>query len=183
MRFLATDLPVWLDRALWATWGALLATVLQGRKRRLVRTTLESGATVDHIAIQDIKGKHIRDYARAGKSGINPDAVDDDGEIDVRALVTGTDLGEVQESKHDALWAICITAWSYDFPVPKFDRGSGETAGAEVLEEIPGDDYQEIDLLLQPFAKKLTARARPKEATTGGSSRSSRAKASGSRPG
>lgn len=150
-------------------------------KRRTVRTTLESGAWVEHIPLQGIKGKHIRDYARAGKSGISEDAVDDDGQVDVRALVTGVDLGEVQESKHDALWAIVITGWSYEFPVPKFERGSGETAGAEVLEEIPGDDYQEIDLLLQPFAKKLTARVSPKGAITSSSNGSSKARANASR--
>jgi hypothetical protein len=147
-----------------------------------VRTTLESGAWIEHVPIQELKGRHIRDYARAGKSGISPDVVDDDGEVDVRALVTGTDLGEVQESKHDALWAIVITAWSWEsLPVPKFDRGSGETSGAEVLDEIPADDYAEIDLLLQPFAKKLTARARPKEAISSASNGSSRARAGASR--
>jgi hypothetical protein len=148
-----------------------------------LRTKLESGAWVEHVPIQDIKGKHIRDYARAGRTHIDGSAVDDDGEVDVRALVTGTDLGEVQEGKHDALWAIIITGWSYEFPVPKFDRGSGETAGAEVLEEIPGDDYQEIDLLMVPFGKKLTAKPRPKGATTSASNGSSRARASASHRG
>lgn len=148
-----------------------------------MRTTLESGAWIEHVPVQDVKGRHIRDYARAGKGRVNPDAVDDDGQVDAKALVTSMDLGEAQEEKHDALWAIVITGWSYEFPVPKFDRGSGETTGAEVLDELPGDDYQEIDLLLQPFAKKLTARPRPKEATTSGSGSSSPARARSSRRG
>jgi hypothetical protein len=148
-----------------------------------MRTTLESGAWVEHVPIQDIKGKHIRDYARAGKGRINPDAVDDDGQVDARALVAGMDLGEAQEEKHDALWAIILTAWSYEFPVPKFDRGSGETAGAEVLDEIPCDDYQEIDEILAPFAKKLGSRPNRGGATTSASNGSSKAAARSSRRG
>ena len=167
-----------LDALLWL---ALLRAVL--KRGRRVRTTLESGAWVEHVPIQDIKGKHIRDYARAGKGRIDPAAVDDDGQVDARALVAGLDLGEAQQDKHDALWAIVLVSWSYEFPVPKFDRGSGETAGAEVLDEIPGDDYQEIDALLVPFAKKLTAAPRPKEVTTSASNGSSKARAGNSRRG
>lgn len=150
-----------------------------------MRTPLESGAWVEHVPIQDIKGKHIRDYARAGAlSSIDGDVVDDDGNVDVRAIVEGTDLGERQEVKHDALWAIVISGWSYEsLPVPKYDRGAGAATGTEVLEEIPGDDYAEIERLLEPFAKKLAARPNPKGATTSGSSGSSRAKAGGSRRG
>lgn len=149
-----------------------------------MRTTLESGAWIEHVPIQDLKGRHIRDYARAGKNAISGDAVDDEGNIDVRVIVTSTDLGEQQEVKHDALWAIIITGWSYEgLPVPKFDRGSGQADGAEALEEIPAGDYAEIDALLEPFAKKLTAAPRPKEATTSASNGSSPAKARSSRQG
>ncbi len=165
---------------------ALLVTALWlvTRKRRTVRTTLESGAWVEHVPIQDLKGKHIRDYARAGKSNIDGSAVDDEGTIDVRAIVTSTDIGEQQEVKHDALWAICITGWSYEgIQVPRFDRGEGRPIGAEVLEEIPAADYAEIDELLEPFAVKLTAKPRPKGVTTSASNGSSPARASGSRRG
>lgn len=145
-----------------------------------MRTTLESGAWIEHVPIQDLKGKQIRDYARAGKSHIGRDAISDEGDVDVRTIVEQTDLGKKQEDRHDALLAIVITAWSYDFAVPVFDRGSGETSGAEVLDEIPGDDYREIDEFLEPFEKKLTAKPNPKAreaATTTGSNGSSRASA------
>lgn len=148
-----------------------------------MRTTLESGAWIEHVPIQDIKGKHIRAMQRAGKSRLSRDVVDDEGEVDVGAVVESMDLGEMQETKHDALWALIIESWSYDFPVPQLDRAAGIVTGAEVLDEIPGEDYQEIDLLLQPFEKKLVAKPRPKEATTSGSNGSSRAKANGSRRG
>ena len=153
--------------------GTALILAMRGRPK--VRSTLESGAWIDHTPIQDLKGKHIRDYARSGKNRISRDAVDDDGNVDVGTIVEQMDLGETQENKHDALWAIVITAWSYDFPVPAFDRGSGLTSGVEALEEIPGDDYTEIDKLLAPFGKKLTAKPSPKGATTTASSTSSRA--------
>jgi len=148
-----------------------------------MRTTLESGAWIEHIPIQDIKGKHIRDYARAGKPGIGAEMVDDEGQLNTRALIEGMDLGRWQEQKHDALWAIVISAWSYEFPVPVFDRGSGETSGAEVLEEIPGDDYREIDVLLRKFASKLADKPNPKEVTTSASNGLSPARAGGSRRG
>jgi hypothetical protein len=147
-----------------------------------MRTTLESGAWVEHVPIQDLKGRHIRDYARAGKSHIDGSAVDDEGTIDVRAIVTSTDIAEQQETKHDALWAICITGWSFDgLQVPKFDRGEGKAIGAEVLDEIPAADYAQIDELLEPFAAKLSAKPRPKVTTTSASNGSSPAKASASR--
>lgn len=145
-----------------------------------MRTTLESGAWIEHIPVQDLKGKQIRDYARAAKSHIGRDAVDEEGNVDVRTIVEQTDLGEKQQARHDALLAIVISAWSYDLKVPVFDRGSGETSGAEVLDEIPGDDYREIDEFLEPFEKKLTAKPNPKAreaATTTGSNGVSRASA------
>lgn len=148
-----------------------------------MRTTLESGAWIEHVPVQDLKGKHIRDYARAGKNRITRDAVDDDGQVDVGTVVEQMDLGEQQEHKHDALWAIVLTAWSWDFPVPVFDRGSGSTSGTEVLDEIPADDYGEIDEVLKLHVKKLTAKPSPKGATTSASNGSSRAKGSGSRRG
>jgi hypothetical protein len=150
-----------------------------------MRTTLESGsgAWIEHVPFQDLKGKHIRLYARAGKNRISGDAVSDDGDVDVRKIVTEQDLGETQEIKHDALWAIVITAWSYDFPVPVFERGTGAVSGSGVLDEIPADDYEAIDELLKPYAKKLAAKPNPKGATTSGSNGSSRARASGSHRG
>jgi len=148
------------------------------------RTTLESGAWIEHVPVQDLKGRHIRDYARAGKSNIDGSAVDDEGTIDVRAIVTSTDIAEQQETKHDALWAICITGWSYDgIPVPVFDRGEGKALGAAVLDDIPAADYAEIDELLEPFAKKLTARPSPKGTITTASNGSSRGKAGSSHRG
>lgn len=166
-----------------AVQAAALVLTLSLRKEIPVRTTLESGAWIEHVPIQDLKGKHIRDYARAGKSHIDGSAVDDEGTIDVRAIVTGTDIGEQQQVKHDALWAIVITGWSYPLEVPKYDRGQGQALGAEVLEEIPADDYAQIDELLEPFAKKLAGRPNQNGATTPSSSASSKAKASGSHRG
>ena len=145
-----------------------------------MRTTLESGAWIEHIPVQDVKGKQIRDYARAGKPQFSPDTIDDDGEVDKRALVGGMNLSEMREQRHDALWAIVISAWSYDVPVPVFDRGAGLTSGTEALEEIPGADYLEIDEFLKPFDKKLTAKPNPKGEISSASNGSSRARAGAS---
>lgn len=146
-----------------------------------MRTTLESGAWIEHVPVQDLKGKHIRDYARVAKMRMTRDDVDDDGEVDVGGLVERMDLADMDEARHDALWAMLITAWSFGFPVPQFDRASGTVAGAEVLDEIGADDYEEIDRVLDPHAKKLRRKPSPKKGTTGSSSRSSKASPNGSR--
>lgn len=146
-----------------------------------MRSDLPSGGHVEYVPIQDLKGKHIRDYQRVAKMRMSRDDVDDDGEVDVGGLVERMDLAEMDEARHDALWAMLIESWSFDFPVPKFDRASGTVSGAEVLEGIDADDYAEIDTILDPHAKKLRRRPNRKGATTSGSNGSSRAKASGSR--
>jgi len=148
-----------------------------------LRTTLESGAWIEHVPVQDLKGKHIRDYARVAKMRMTRNDVDDEGEVDVGGLVERMDLAEMDEARHDALWAMLITAWSYEFPVPVFDRGSGTVAGAGVLEEISAEDYAQIDEILDPHAKKLRRRPNPKSSTTSASNGSSPARASGSRRG
>jgi hypothetical protein len=146
-----------------------------------MRTTLESGAWIEHVPIQGLTARHYRDWQRLGMN-ISEDAIGDDGEVDVRALVAGMDIGLQNLDKISALFGILISAWSYEnLPVPAFDRPSGETSNAESIEDIPGDDYREIFLLLQPFREKLDIKASPKEATTSTSSGSSKVRANGSR--
>jgi hypothetical protein len=161
---------------------AVTALYLQMR-RRTMQTTLKSGAWIQHVPVQDLKGKHIRDYARVAKMRMSRDDVDDDGEVDVGGLVERMDLAEMDEARHDALWAMLISAWSFDFPVPKFDRASGTVTGAEVLEDISAEDYAEIDEALDPHAKKLRRKPNPKKATTSASSGSSKASRNGSHRG
>ncbi len=161
---------------------AVTALYLQMR-RRTMRTTLESGAWIEHVPVQDLKGKHIRDYSRVAKMRMSRDDVDDDGEVDVGGLVERMDLAEMDEARHDALWAMLITAWSFPFPVPQFDRASGTVSGAEVLEDISADDYEEIDATLDPHAKKLRRRPNRGGATTSASNGSSKASRNGSHRG
>lgn len=146
-----------------------------------MKTTLASGAWVEHLPIQDVKGKHIRAYRRAVSLRVPGSAVDDDGDIDRRALVTSMDLAERREARGDAVTAIIITAWSWDVPVPELD--GYQVVNADSLGELDADDLIEVERLLEPFAAKLDDRPDPKEATTSASNGSSRARASGSRRG
>jgi hypothetical protein len=145
-----------------------------------VRTTLESGAWIEHVPVQDLKGKHIRAIARVAKMRMSRDDVDDEGEVDVGGLVERMDLADMDEARHDALWALLIEKWSWDFPVPVLD--SGIVSGGEVLAEIGADDYAEIDEVLDPHSKKLRRKPNPKKATTSSSNGSSRGRRSGSHP-
>lgn len=139
-----------------------------------MRTTLESGAWVEHTPIQDLKGAHSRVLDKAAKMQIAREAVDDDGNVDVPTLIAALDVADFSEKKHDALWALLISAWSFDFPLPQIDKASGIVTGADVLGEIPIDDYREIDILFEPYSKKLNRKADPKGSTTSASNGSSR---------
>lgn len=144
-----------------------------------MRTTLESGAWIEHVPIQDVKGKHIRAYRRALSLHVPGEAVDDDGDIDRRALVTSMDLAERREAKGDAVAAVILTAWSFDVPVPALDGYS--VVNGDSLGELPADDLIELEHLLEPFAAKLDDKPSPKGATTSASNGSSRARAASSR--
>jgi len=148
-----------------------------------MRTELASGAWIEHVPIQDLRGRHRRDYERAGKPRVAPGSVDASGDIDIGVLLAGMDVTSYGLAKKDALWAIIIGGWSYDAPVPVFDRGSGEVTGTDALDDIPIDDYDEIEQLLAPFEAKLNRRPDPKSSTSSGSNGSSPARAGGSRRG
>lgn len=153
------------------------------RKRSTVRTELDEGKWVEHLPVAELKGKHVRGYRRSSAMQIGEDVVDDDGDVDVRALVTGMDLGDVAESKSDAVIAICVTAWSFGVPPPVIELSSGQVTGAEVLDELDADDLIAVEQLLAPHGKKLATRPDPKKSTTSGSSGSSRGRASAGRRG
>jgi len=143
-----------------------------------MRTTLKSGAWIEHVAISELKGKHRRALDRAGKRTLNAAAIGDEGDVNVREMLSGMDISAWLAAKQDALWAVLIDAWSYDLPVPEVD--GDVIAGAESLGELPLDDYEEIEQVLAPYAAKLARRPDPKGSTTSASNGSSPARASGS---
>jgi hypothetical protein len=151
-----------------------------------LRTTLESGAWIEHTPIQELKGIHRRKLERAGKPRVSSAAIDDSGQVNVGALMAGVDFGAFAAVKRDALWALLIERWSYDFPVPQLEEtDDGLVAVGDGFDEIPLDDYDEIESLFEPFAKKLNRRPNPKAraaATTTASNGSSRASAAHGSP-
>jgi hypothetical protein len=140
-----------------------------------MRTTLESGAWIEHVPIGELKGKHKRALERAGKPVLGGDSISDEGKVDVRALVSGMDISSWMAAKQDALWAVLIDAWSYDLPVPELEGDA--IVSADSLGELPLDDYEEIERLFEPYAAKLARRPDPKTSTTSSSNGSSRASA------
>src|SRR5262250_2197634 len=121
-----------------------------------MRTTLESGAWVEHVPIGELKGKHKRAVEAAGKPPVSPDAFDGDGQVDVRAVLSGMDISSWLAARQDALWAVLIDAWSYDLPVPELNGGA--VVNADSLGELPLGDYEEIEALFAPYAAKLARR-------------------------
>lgn len=144
-----------------------------------MRTTLESGAWIEHVPVQDLKGKHKRLIDRTTRLSVPDGAVGDDGKVDVGAVMGSVDMVAFGAAKQDALWALLIDKWSFDLPVPEL-VGS-EVENAEAFGELPLDDYEAVTELFAPFAEKLARRPDPKGATTSASSGLSRAAANGSR--
>lgn len=146
-----------------------------------MRTTLTSGAWIEHVPVQDLKSGHSRKLAAHTKLSVPPGALSDDGKVDMDALMAGVDMFKFSAAKQDALWALLISKWSYDLPVPDLVEDEIENAGS--LDELPLDDYEEIGQVLAPHAEKLARRPDPKGATTSASNGSSPARARGSRTG
>ena len=142
-----------------------------------MKTTLESGAWVEHRPIQDMRAKDKDAVSLSVKMAI---PITEDGEIDrSQGLLMS---GSMQLAARNAAIARVITAWSYEWPVPYFE--AGEVHGAELIDEIPIDDFNEIEELIEPYLKKLRHKPNPKAQVAGtttssnGSSRASAAHAS-----
>ena len=147
-----------------------------------MRTTFGSGAWVEHVPIQELKGKHKRDLGKVGKP---VPVFTAGGDFDQAATMTGVDVMTWLAAKRDATWAMLIGDWSFELSVPEFDRASGEVSGAEAFGELPLDDFEELEALMEPFEEKLARSPDPKAreaATTTSSNGSSRASAARNSP-
>lgn len=148
-----------------------------------MRTTLESGAWIEHVPIQELKGKHKRGLDRVGK----PQPIfTADGVFDQAATMSGVDVLTWMAAKQEALWAMLIGGWSFELPVPQFDWAAGTVAGGEAFGELPLEDFTALEALMEPFEVKLGRRPDPKArgaATISGSNGSSPARRGGSRKG
>jgi hypothetical protein len=147
-----------------------------------VRHELTSGAWVEVRPIQDLKAKDKFAVSAAIKMLI---PVTDDGELDTKA---GLSLGGAMQTRSiAAVIARCVTAWSFTTedgaPLPKPVYEYEQITHEDSIDELPLDDFNEIEELLNPYLRKLRQRPNPKGATTSTSSGRSPAKANGSRRG
>ena len=138
-----------------------------------MKTELASGAWVEHRPIQDLKAKDKDAVSMTVKMAI---PINEDGELDRSQGLSMS--GSMQLAARNAVIARVITGWSYEWPVPYFE--AAEVHGAELIDEIPIDDWNEIEELIAPYLAKLRAKPNPKGATTSTSNGSSRASRSGS---
>lgn len=137
-----------------------------------MRTTLESGAWVEHRPVQDLKGKDKRALAALSKAKVIPD---ENGDISVAQIVGSVNMFEFVADQQDAAWALLLTAWSYDLPLPAVE--GGEVVNADSFGELPLDDFEALEQLFAPYQAKLSHRPDPKGTTTSSSNGSSRASA------
>jgi hypothetical protein len=125
---------------------------------------------VEHRPIQDLRAKDKDAVSTSVKMAI---PITEEGEIDRSQGLAFS--GAMQLAARNAVIARVITGWSYDWPVPYYE--AGEVHGAELIDEIPIDDFNEIEELIAPYLAKLRQRPDPKKGTSSGSSGSSRASA------
>jgi hypothetical protein len=86
-------------------------------------------------------------------------------------------MGMVEDQQYAVLSRL-ISAWSYDFPIPRLDETTtptGKPAFEDSLRQIPIDDWDEIDAAVAPHMAKL--RKGPKGKATSSSNGSSRGRA------
>jgi len=136
-----------------------------------MRTELDSGAWVEHRPLQDLKAKDKDAVSRSVKMAMPLTA---EGEVDMSAGVSIG--GEMQIAARNAVLARVITAWSFDAPVPVYENW--QITNVESIDEIPIDDFNEIEDLFDPYLAKLRKRPDPKApaaGTTTASNGSSRA--------
>lgn len=133
-----------------------------------MKTIFESGAWVEHRPIQDLKAKD-KDAVSLSVKMVIP--LTEDGELDRSQGMAFS--GAMQLAARNAVLARVVTAWSYDWPVPHYE--AGEVHGAELIDEIPIDDFNELEELLAPYLAKLRQKPDPKGAITSASNGSSRA--------
>lgn len=130
------------------------------KNRRPVKTIFESGAWVEHRPIQDLKAKDKDAVSLSVKMAI---PITEDGEIDRSQGMVFS--GAMQLAARNAVIARVVTGWSYEVPVPYFE--AAEVHGAESIDEIPIDDFNEIEELIAPYLAKLRQKPNPKAQAAG----------------
>lgn len=144
-----------------------------------MRTTLKSGAWVEHRPIQDLKRKDKRQLSEFKRPNIQG-AITPDGKVDMDALLAGMDVLSYVADGQDFCWALLLTGWSYDLPLPAV--ADGELINAASIGELPLDDADELEALFEPYQDKLSRQPDPKGTTTSASNGSSRANAAHGSP-
>lgn len=133
-----------------------------------MRTPLASGAWIEHRPIQDLKAKDKDAVSMSVKMAI---PINEDGEVDrSKGLVMS---GAMQIAARNAVIARVITGWSYEWPVPYFE--AAEVHNAESIDEIPIDDFEQIEELIAPYLAKLRHQPDPKGSITSASNGRSKA--------
>jgi len=143
-----------------------------------MRKEFGSGNWIDIAPVQGLKAKHRDAYEGAPKIYIK---FREDGSVDMSDMPLSMTLAKLQRN---GLLATLITDWSFEstsddgiptgtkLPVPHWN--GTEIEGNESFGEIPIDDMDELEDLLQPYLKKVQRKPDPKKTITGGSTGPSR---------
>jgi hypothetical protein len=133
-----------------------------------MHTDLASGHYIDITPLAGLKAKHKDAYEGAPKLFIS---FKEDGTPDLSNMPVSMSIAKVQKY---ALFATLLTDWSFTtddgstkLPVPHW---TGESIDdLESFGEIPIDDMNEIDDLLEPYLAKVRRKPDPTRTTTASS--------------
>lgn len=133
---------------------------------------LASGHSLEIVPLSGLKAKHKDAFEGAPKLYVK---FDQNGEADLSNLPLSMTLATLQRN---ALLASLISSWSFTqddgspLPVPTWD--GNEIANVEAFGEIPLDDINEIEDIIEPYIAKIKRRPDPKGTTTASSTGSSK---------
>jgi hypothetical protein len=139
-----------------------------------LRTELASGAWVEHRPLTDLK---FRDKDTLGlvMAGNLPGGVEPGQDPKTVSPLMHARMNRIAR---DATWALVLTDWSFDLPLPVV--ADGELINAASIGDLDPDDGIELVGLFAPFVAKLLRQPDPKggrTATSSSSNGSSRARA------
>ena len=130
-----------------------------------MRHDLTSGQWVDMRPVQDLKVRDQEVYEAPltdFEIGFGEDGKPDLGERKFSM--------KIPKLQRRALLCRLLTAWSFDLPRPMWEGG---IENEESFSELPLEDWQEIEALLEPYVEKIKLKPDPKGSRSGTSTGSS----------
>lgn len=144
-----------------------------------MRHTFESGEWIELRPVSNLKAKDKDVYAAAVKLYVE---FDDSGKPDMSSVPFSMSIPAIQRDALLARLMLGGDGWSFTtdggdpLPVPVWNEDLERLENHESIGELPLDDWNELEALLQPYIDKVKIKPSPKPTTTENSTGTSRRK-------